>query len=198
MANTEWSRLRPIHDAAAALDGIADDATPDEIADAVTVALKRLSNGINMLEISDRAAARQMLQWKTINGDLRAVIAYYANQIAVRLLESNNGKSVPVIVEADNGEQIVCTPKVTFRRTDVNRQELTEAVERLTTNPVHRLNPNGTGELVDHDTAKLMLLKKAFRLEPRWSELKKLGIQDDEFCVRDKQFSLDVKAGMQL
>lgn len=198
MANTEWSLMRPIHDAAAALDGIADDATPDEIADAVTVALKRLSDGINMLEISDRAAARQILQWKTISANLRSLTAHYTNHIAKRLLESNNGKSLPVVVESDNGEHIVCVPKVSIRRSEVNRQELTEAVERLSSNPVHRLNPNGTGELVDHDTAKLMLFKKAFRFEPRWSELKKLGIQDDEFCSREKQYSLDVKPGTQL
>jgi hypothetical protein len=190
--------MRPIHDAAAALDGVADDATPDEIADAATVALKRLSEGIMTLEISDRAAARQILQWKTISANLRSVTAYYTNQIAARLFEANDGKPLPVVIESDNGEQVVCTPKYTVRRSEVKRDELIEAVERLTNNPIHRLDPNGDGELLDYDVAKVRLMKKAFRMEPRWSELKKLGINDDEFCRKEPGYSLDVRKGASL
>ena len=198
MANMQGSQLRPVHDAAAALDGIADDATTDELADAVSVAIGHLANALDVLEVSDRVAARLILKWKEANGAMRTVISSYSNEIARRLLERNDGKPLPVLVESDNGEQIVCTPKVTMRRSEVNRQELVEAVDRAAGESRNRLNPDGSGELLDYDAAKVLLIKKVFRMEPRWSELKKIGINDDEFCRREAAYSLDVQQGATL
>ena len=198
MANMQGSQLRPVHDAAAALDGIADDATTDELADAVSVAIGHLAQALDVLEVSDRVAARLILKWKAANGAMRTVISSYSNEIARRLLERNDGKPLPVLVESDNGEQIVCTPKVTMRRSEVNRQELVEAVDRAAGESRNRLNPDGSGELLDYDAAKVLLIKKVFRMEPRWSELKKIGINDDEFCRREAAYSLDVQQGATL
>ena len=198
MANMQGSQLRPVHDAAAALDGIADDATTDELADAVSVAIGHLAQALDVLEVSDRVAARLILKWKAANGAMRTVISSYSNEIARRLLERNGGKPLPVLVESDNGEQIVCTPKVTMRRSEVNRQELVEAVDRAAGESRNRLNPDGSGELLDYDAAKVLLIKKVFRMEPRWSELKKIGINDDEFCRREAAYSLDVQQGATL
>ena len=198
MANMQGSQLRPVHDAAAALDGIADDATTDELADAVSVAIGHLAQALDVLEVSDRVAARLILKWKAANGAMRTVISSYSNEIARRLLERNGGKPLPVLVESDNGEQIVCTPKVTMRRSEVNRQELVEAVDRAAGESGNRLNPDGPGELLDYDAAKVLLIKKVFRMEPRWSELKKIGINDDEFCRREAAYSLDVQQGATL
>ena len=198
MANMQWSQLRPVHDAAAALDGLADDATADEIADAITTAMGHLAEATHHIEISDRVAARLIPKWKQANSKLRESISEYSTRIASRLFEANNNKPLPVVIESDNGEQIVCTPKHTVKRTEIRRDELAEAVERLPATPVFRLDPNGDGELLDYDVAKLRLFKRAFRFEPRWSELKKLGLNDDEFCKKESGFSLDVQKGTTL
>ena len=198
MANMQWSQLRPVHDAAAALDGLADDATADEIADAITTAIDHLAEATRRSEISDRVAARLIPKWKSTNSALRESISDYSSRIASRLFEANGNKPLPVVIESDNGEQIVCTPKHTVRRTEIKRDELTEAVERLTANPVFRLDPNGDGELLDYDVAKLRLFKRVFRFEPRWSELKKLGLNDDEYCKKESGYSLDVQKGTSL
>ena len=189
MANMQGSQLRPIHDAAAALDGLADDATADELADAVSQAMEHLANALDVLEISDRVAARLIPKWKSTNGSLRNAISDRSSEISRRLLDANGGKSLPVVVESDNGEQVVCTPKVSIRRSEIKRQELLEAVDRAVSDPKNRLNPDGSGEL---------LHKKVFRPEPRWSELKKIGISDDEFCRRESSYTLDVQQGVTL
>ncbi len=198
MANMQWSQLRPIHDAAAALDGLADDATADELADAVSQAMEHLAKALDVLEISDRVAARLIPKWKSTNGSLRNAISDRSSEISRRLLDANDGKSLPVVVESDNGEQVVCTPKVSIRRSEIKRQELLEAVDRAVADPKNRLNPDGSGELLDFDAAKLLLHKKVFRPEPRWSELKKIGISDDEFCRRESSYTLDVQQGVTL
>ena len=198
MANMQWSQLRPVHDAAAALDGLADDATADEIADAITTAIDHLAEATRRIEISDRVAARLIPKWKLTNSALRESTSDYSTRIASRLFQANANKPLPVVIESDNGEQIVCTPKHIVKRTDIKRDDLVEAIERLTANPVHRLSPTGTGELLDHDTAKVRLMKRAFRMEPRWSEIKKLGLNDDEYCKKESSYSLDVQKGTSL
>lgn len=194
MANMQWSQLRPIHDAAAALDGVADDATTDEVGHAVTAAISHLAEALNRLELSDRGAAQLIPDWKRTSVDVREAINTYSSEIARRLLDANRGKPTPVVIDTGS-KQIVCTPRVSKRRTDVERDELAKAVERAAREPVNRLNPNGTGELLDHAEAKVLLLKQCFRLEPRWTELKKLGVNDDEYCKHETMFALDIREG---
>jgi len=197
MSKMEWPQMRPIHDAAAALDGLSDDATNDELGEAITTAVEHLADAINRLELSDRTAAQMIPRWKSATGLLRSAVGTHSSDIAQRLLDANKGKSTPVVI--DNGDkQIVCTPKISKRRTEIERDELTKAVERASSDPVNRLNPNGTGELLDYGEAKLLLFKKCFRLEPRWTELKKLGIHADEYCKSETAFTLDIREGATL
>ena len=197
MQNMEWPQMRPIHDAAAALDGLSDDATNDELGQAVTTAIMHLTEALSRFELTDRTAARLIPKWKHAGVNLREVTNYYSSEISQRLLEVNKGKVTPVVI--DTGEQqIVCTPRVSKRRTDVEREALAKAVERVSAEPIHRLNPNGTGELMDHSEAKVLLLKKCFRFEPGWTEIMKLGIEDDEFCKHETTFTLDIKEGATL
>ena len=42
-----------------------------------------------------------------------------------------------------------------------------------------------TGELKSPDATALELHKKCFRSEPKWTELKNLGVNDDDFCSRE-------------
>lgn len=197
MSKMEWPQMRPIHDAAAALDGLSDDATSDELGLAVTTAITHLTEALSRFELSDRMAARLIPHWKQAGANLREVVIHYSSEISQRLLEVNKGKVTPVVI--DTGEQqIVCTPRISKRRTEVERDALTKAVERVSAETLHRLNPNGTGELLDYGESKVLLLKKCFRLEPRWNEIKKLGIQDDEFCKHETTFTLDIKEGATL
>ena len=197
MTKMEWPQMRPIHDAAAALDGLTDDATNAELGEAITTAVEHLADAINRLALSDRKAAQLITRWKSANTQLREAANTHSSDIAQRLLDANKGKSTPVVI--DTGEQqIVCTPKVSKRRTEIERDELMKAVERASNDPINRLNPTGTGELLEYGEAKVLLLKKCFRLEPRWTELKKLGIYADEYCKPELSFTLDIREGATL
>ena len=42
-----------------------------------------------------------------------------------------------------------------------------------------------TGELRSPDVVALELHKRCFLSEPKWTELKNLGVNDDDFCSRE-------------
>lgn len=196
MANMQ-GHLKPLADIADAFQKLNADATPDEIADAATEGIEKLAEVLASLEMTDRSSVKLINRWKNTVKHLRAATSDNSGRVAQRLLEANKGKSVPVIVETDSG-QMICTPKVAVRRSEVQRDELIRAVERAASEQHNRLSPTGTGELMDYDTAKLLLFKKVFRFEPRWSDLKKLGINDDEYSHKEISYSLDVKEGQSL
>lgn len=75
-------------------------------------------------------------------------------------------------------------------RTDVQRDDLVRTVERLAFDPVNRTDQL-TGEVSSVEEARVRLLKSAFRFEPRWAEIEKLGLNDDEFCK--KTWSASIK-----
>jgi len=195
MANMQEVQLRPIADAAKALEGIAIDATADEIATAVTSAISHLTDALQTCEVSDAVAVSLIPGWKAASTALRDQTNDRSTAVASRFLKANGGKSQPIVVNDIDGRQMVCTPNVRVKRSQIQRDELVEAVERAASDPKNRLNPNGTGEMLDYDTAKVILMKKSFRMEPRWTELKKLGIHDDEFCTREQTYSLDIQPG---
>jgi hypothetical protein len=195
MANMQ-RQLQPIAQVAASFQKLNDDATADEIAAVATEGIEALAEVLEALEMSDRTAVRLITKWKKATGDLRSITTEQSTRIAKRLLDVNKGKPLPVSVETDEGVQVICTPKVTVRRSEVARDDLVKAVERAAGEPANRVSPTGTGEVLDYDTAKVLLFKKCFRFEPRWSDLKKLGVNDDEFCRKDFGYSLDIKEGM--
>lgn len=78
------------------------------------------------------------------------------------------------------------------RRSDVNRDDLIRDVERLAADPVHRLDAS-TGELGTIEQARRSLISRVFRFEPRWAEVGKLGLQEDEYCSRTWSRSIDME-----
>ena len=197
MANMQ-RQLQPIAQVAASFQKLNDDATADEIAAVATAGIEALAEVLETLEMSDRTAVRLVNRWKKAVSDLRSTANEQSTRIAKRLLEVNKGKALPVSVQTDEGTQVICTPKVTVRRSEVARDQLVRAVERAASEPANRVSPTGTGEVMDYDTAKVLLFKKCFRFEPRWSDLKKLCVNDDEFCRKESSYSLDIKEGQTL
>ena len=169
MANMQWSQLRPIHDAAAALDGLADDATADELADAVSQAMEHLAKALDVLEISDRVAARLIPKWKSTNGSLRNAISDRSSEISRRLLDANDGKSLPVVVESDNGEQVVCTPKVSIRRSESNGRNFWRQL--IGQSPIPRIDLTLTGQ-----ASCLILMQQSYSFTRRYFGLSLAGL----------------------
>ncbi|CAB4145298.1 hypothetical protein UFOVP1219_36 [uncultured Caudovirales phage] len=62
-------------------------------------------------------------------------------------------------------------------RTAVDRDELVKAVRETV-----RSIDEQTGEIVMDHASLVALLTKAFRFEPRWTEIKELGIDPDQYC----------------
>jgi 5-enolpyruvylshikimate-3-phosphate synthase len=77
------------------------------------------------------------------------------------------------------GDTLTVEVKSQARRTEVKRDELMDAVQRA---PIDAKVNSLTGEIETVTEARLRTLKECFRLEPRWSELKKLGIDPDEYA----------------
>lgn len=78
------------------------------------------------------------------------------------------------------------------RRTEVDRDSLVKAVERLATEPSLRAD-SATGELATVDQVRRSLISKVFRFEPRWAEVNKLGLQEDEYCSRVWSRNIEVE-----
>ncbi|MGA1037176.1 MAG: hypothetical protein ACO3VQ_05125 [Ilumatobacteraceae bacterium] len=78
------------------------------------------------------------------------------------------------------------------RRTEVDRESLVKAVERLATEPTLRVD-SVTGELAPIEQVRRNLIAKVFRFEPRWAEINKLGLQEDEYCSRVWSRNIDVE-----
>ena len=83
------------------------------------------------------------------------------------------------------------------QRTDVQRDELVKEVERIVSDPEQRVNTK-TGEMVSEEEACLLAIKKAFRLEPRWTEITALGINVDEFCRTEWKSDIKIEKATQL
>ena len=191
--------MQPIQTAANALNNLADDPTQDEIALAITTTIDNLSEVMERLEISDRTAITLLDKWKKAQDHLSMVHRTQTQTIAERLLSKNNGTSIPIVIDTEDGE-IICTPRIKIgRKIDITqREDVMRAVERATANKENRLNPDGSGELLDYDTAKVVLFKKVFRMEPRWTEAKKLNINPDDYSSKSFSYTLDIQKAAKL
>lgn len=83
------------------------------------------------------------------------------------------------------------------RRSEVNRDDLVRDIERLAADPVHRLDAS-TGELGTIEQARRSLIAKVFRFEPRWAEVTKLGLQEDEYCSRTWSRNIEMEEVVEL
>ena len=71
-----------------------------------------------------------------------------------------------------------------WRRTDIDRDALVKYVRKCALLDDIRMDPE-TGELRPTEVVALELHQRCFRAEPKWTELKALGVDDDEFCHRE-------------
>jgi hypothetical protein len=89
------------------------------------------------------------------------------------------------------GEQRVVLPNGvlaertgSWRRTDIDRDALVKYVRKCALLDDIRMDVE-TGELRPTEVVALELHQRCFRAEPKWTELKALGVDDDEFCRRE-------------
>ena len=97
------------------------------------------------------------------------------------------------------GEQRVVLPNGTlaertgsWRRTDIDRDALVKYVRKCALLDDIRMDPE-TGELRPTEVVALELHQRCFRPEPKWTELKALGVDDDEFCRRECVASVKIQ-----
>ena len=76
-----------------------------------------------------------------------------------------------------NNEVFVTELKWSSVRTAVQRDDLYKAVKATT-----RIVDIATGEVTIDLQSLIDTIEKTFRFEPRWTEIKELGIDPDEFC----------------
>jgi len=87
--------------------------------------------------------------------------------------------------KSEDGQEFTTELKWSSRRTAVAKDELLSAVKETA-----RTVDTDTGEVVVDYRNLLTTVEKAYRLEPRWSEIKTLGINPDEFCQTKYEPSL--------
>lgn len=87
--------------------------------------------------------------------------------------------------KSEDGQEFTTELKWSSRRTAVAKDELLSAVKDTA-----RTVDTDTGEVVVDYRNLLTTVEKAYRLEPRWSEIKTLGINPDEFCQTKYEPSL--------
>lgn len=133
---------------------------------------------MNDLEFTDLVGIGDVLGHA---GDLLAMISKQIKQTANERMKKAKVKNA-LFVGLD-GESYTVEQANTPSRTGVRKDELLRDVERMATDPQRRVDPK-TGEVRPIEEALLEILKTAFRFEPRWSEITKLGLNDDEYCSK--------------
>jgi len=153
--------------------------------------LSWLEQTIEDMEAEDRIAICAAL------GERRkrlADVLNLADDMNARVIHDKGLKQVTI--EGMDGTLVV---EVTNRAThsDVRRDELVSAVERAANDPSNRLDST-TGEMMDPLEVRVRLFKTCFRLEPRWTDLKKLGITADEYAQTTWKRSVKVSKAVGL
>lgn len=137
----------------------------------------------------DRLAVAEMID-KAIK-DLRLVSDSLRDQVA-RQMESAGVKEQMMMLGDGSKVNVVRETKIT--RTAIQTEDLVKAVERAGSVAKYQFDPE-TGEIMNLGEAKLLALKEAFRFEPRWSVIKDLGINDDEFCQKRYKSTANIERG---
>jgi hypothetical protein len=101
-----------------------------------------------------------------------------AKVLANRLID-NAGEQRVVL-----GNGIVAERTGSWRRSNIDRAALVKYVRKVAFHDDIRMDKD-TGELRPTEAVTLDLYERCFRFEPKWSELKTLGLDDDEFCHRE-------------
>jgi hypothetical protein len=116
-----------------------------------------------------------------------------AIQKAVGKKMKSDGNKMAVVA-LPTGVQVSVEQVNKSTRKDVDREALLMAVNKIAGENKHRVN-TVTGELCDIHESRNRLYNKCFRMEPRWTELKAIGIDDDEFCIKSWDTSVKVTQG---
>ena len=147
-------------EAATKIGGLSEallDPVPDEIGLAVL---------IEMVDLLD-----------TANRNIRSAVGK-AKTLANQMIDATGEQRVVL----PNG--ILAERTGSWRRTDIDRDGLVKYVTKCARLDDIRMDPE-TGELRPAEVVALELHQRCFRAEPKWTELKALGVQDDEFCRRE-------------
>lgn len=158
-----------IDDTSLYIDDYANDATAGELA-SITQAIAEAKKTLDLVEKDLRA--KTVAKLKDANLKTAVVVGLFGDQYTLEVVNKS-------------------------QRSDVRRDELVSAVERIIADPQSRLNTQ-TGEMQSFEEACLSAIKKAFRLEPRWSELTALGINADEFCRTEWKSDIKIEKAVQL
>lgn len=126
--------------------------------------------------------------------DLRVVVAGYLNRVGQHM--QADGRKMAVVDLAD-GTQLSVEQTVKVSRKDVDRDALLSAVDRASTEQRLRMDVE-TGEVAGIPETRNRLYRKLFRFEPRWADLRKLGIDDDEFCRKEFEPTVKLTQGGRL
>ena len=113
----------------------------------------------------------------TANRNIRSAAAQ-AKTLANRMIEAAGEQRVVL----PNG--VLAERTGSWRRTDIDRDGLVKYVRKVAFLDDVRMDAE-TGELRPTEVVALELHQRCFRAEPKWTELKALGVDDDEFCHRE-------------
>ena len=111
-----------------------------------------------------------------------------AKALANRLID-NAGEQRVVL-----GNGIVAERTGSWRRSEIDRAALVKYVRKVAFLDDIRMDPE-TGELRPTEAVTVDLYERCFRFEPKWTELKNLGVDDDEYCRREFVASIKIDRG---
>lgn len=151
--------------------------------------------------LDDQIAEMPMDQAVAIHSALTARKKRLSDLLA--LLEDETAKRMSqagvknAVVDGLEDESLTVEWKATSRRTDIHRDDLIRDVEKLGNKDAHRID-EVTGEVRSVHETQLELLKKCFRMEPRWSDLTSVGIDIDQYCETQWSMGLKVQKAVKL
>ena len=146
------------------------EALSEALLDAPEVGLADL---IKMANLLDKA-----------NRNIRAATSAVKTQ-AAREMETQGEQRVVL------SDGIVAERTGNWKRANVDRAALVKFVDHAAQREDLRID-KATGEMRSPDEVALDLHKRCFRPEPRWTELKKIGVDEDEYCHREWQASIKI------
>ena len=150
-----------------------------KLADLLLDPVDETVNLADLIEMADRLdeAARNIKSASTA-----------AKALANRLID-NAGEQRVVLA---NG--IVAERTGSWRRSNIDRAALVRYVSKCAFHEDIRMDKD-TGELRPTEAVTVDLYERCFRFEPKWTELKNLGVDDDEYCRREYVASIKIDRG---
>ena len=150
-----------------------------KLADLLLDPVDETVNLADLIEMADRLdeAARNIKSASTA-----------AKALANRLID-NAGEQRVVLA---NG--IVAERTGSWRRSNIDRAALVRYVRKVAFHEDVRMDPE-PGELRPTAAVPVARYERWFRFEPKWTELKNLGVDDDEYCRREFVASIKIDRG---